>query len=79
MRPTAVFTVVMPSARTWWLCAGYDNHPEEVVDTLLDTLDDPALALVQWQEQYGIVQVWLMRSCPTSTSLEQLKHSHTFT
>ncbi len=38
------------------LFAGYHNNPVQVVDDLLDTLDDPALALVQWNEQYGIVQ-----------------------
>ncbi len=27
-----------------------------MVEQLLDSLDDPALALVQWEEQYGVVQ-----------------------
>lgn len=28
----------------------------EVVESLLDAMDDPALALLQWGEAYGVVQ-----------------------
>ena len=29
-----------------------------VVEDLLSCLDDPALALLQWNEAFGVVQVW---------------------
>lgn len=35
---------------------GYDDDPLRVVEDLLETLGDPALALEQWEEQYGTVQ-----------------------
>ena len=37
------------------IMAGYQNNVESVVKDLLDSLDDPALALVQWNEAYGVV------------------------
>ncbi|EFN59405.1 hypothetical protein CHLNCDRAFT_56737 [Chlorella variabilis] len=38
------------------IMAGYHNSPDAVMDGLLSSLDDPALALVQWNEVYGVVQ-----------------------
>ncbi|KAL4859471.1 Acetyl-CoA carboxylase 1 [Chlorella vulgaris] len=38
------------------MMAGYHNSPDAVVAALLSSLDDPALALVQWNEVYGVVQ-----------------------
>lgn len=36
--------------------AGYDHAPGPLVASLLACLDDQALALVQWNEEYGVVQ-----------------------
>ncbi|PSC75189.1 acetyl-carboxylase 1-like [Micractinium conductrix] len=37
------------------MLAGYHNSPDAVTQDLLTCLDDPALALVQWNEAYGVV------------------------
>lgn len=37
------------------ILAGYQNSVDEVLSALLSALDDPALALVQWNEAYGVV------------------------
>ncbi|PRW58200.1 acetyl- carboxylase 1-like isoform A [Chlorella sorokiniana] len=37
------------------IMAGYHNNPDAVMDGLLASLDDPALALVQWNEAYAVV------------------------
>ena len=49
------FRAALEAARG--VMSGYDNGVDSVVAGLLACLDDPALALVQWQEQYGVVQV----------------------
>jgi hypothetical protein len=38
-------------------CAGYEHPVDQVVEDLLSCLDDPALALLQWNEAFGVVQV----------------------
>lgn len=55
---TAPLMLDFPPART-----GYDNDPVRVVDALLEALDDPTLALAQWEEAYGVVQVCLWHCC----------------
>ena len=37
--------------------AGYEHPVDQVVEDLLSCLDDPALALLQWNEAFGVVQV----------------------
>ncbi|KAL4426359.1 hypothetical protein ABPG77_004653 [Micractinium sp. CCAP 211/92] len=37
------------------IMAGYHNSLDSVMHALLASLDDPALALVQWNEAYGVV------------------------
>lgn len=37
--------------------AGYEHPVDQVVEDLLSCLDDPALALLQWKEAFGVVQV----------------------
>ena len=39
------------------LVAGYEHPVDQVVEDLLSCLDDPALALLQWNEAFGVVQV----------------------
>ena len=39
-------------------CAGYEHPVDQVVEDLLSCLDDPALALLQWNQAFGVVQVW---------------------
>ena len=36
--------------------AGYEHPVDQVVEDLLSCLDDPALALLQWNEAFGVVQ-----------------------
>ena len=36
--------------------AGYEHPVDQVVEDLLSCLDDPALALLQWKEAFGVVQ-----------------------
>ena len=40
--------------------AGYEHPVDQVVEDLLSCLDDPALALLQWNEAFGVVQVGCM-------------------
>ena len=42
--------------------AGYEHPVDQVVEDLLNCLDDPALALLQWKEAFGVVQVTSMPS-----------------
>jgi hypothetical protein len=37
--------------------AGYEHPVGQVVEDMLSCLDDPALALLQWNEAFGVVQV----------------------
>jgi hypothetical protein len=41
---------------------------DQVVEDLLSCLDDPALALLQWNEAFGVVQVLLFPCHPSSPS-----------
>ena len=39
------------------MAAGFDNSVSVVLEDLLTCLDDPALALLQWDEVFSVVQV----------------------
>ena len=41
---------------------------DQVVEDLLNCLDDPALALLQWSEAFGVVQVLLCPCDPSAPS-----------
>ena len=52
--------------------AGYEHPVDQVVEDLLSCLDDPALALLQWNEAFGVVQVWPC-TCSPCVLLPSLK------
>lgn len=49
-------TMLYPKVMNFSPTPGYDDDPLRVVEDLLETLGDPALALEQWEEQCGTVQ-----------------------
>lgn len=67
--------------------AGYEHPVDQVVEDLLSCLDDPALALLQWNEAFGVVQVrrgiepgilrtgalpcWIRTMCPVMAGVSQ--------
>ena len=62
--------------------AGYEHPVDQVVEDLLSCLDDPALALLQWNEAFGVVQVRCMptnltylHACCTLTAHSQDRES----
>ena len=55
---TAAFSAAKDHSRcAVVLAAGYEHPVDQVVEDLLSCLDDPALALLQWNEAFGVVQV----------------------
>lgn len=55
---------------------------DQVVEDLLSCLDDPALALLQWNEAFGVVQVGctslsaILHSCSICMSTEGIQGLH---
>lgn len=50
--------------RTYFLFAGYEHPVEQVVSDLLQSIEDPALALLQWEENFSVAQVHLSQLIP---------------
>ena len=54
-------------------CAGFDNPVDAVMADLLDCLDNPGLALLQWDEVFSVVEV-LFWACRQLTHRPDASH-----